>query len=600
MSEMLLLKERAINTIQLGESHFREFKSAFTGPPEKKTQRSVKDICKDISEALVAFSNADGGELLVGVEDDGEITGVPHSDADLQLMLAAPSTYIHKDTPIQLSVSSKIDLNSKAVLFFSVLKGSGEVYQLSDGRCVRRRDKETVPDTPRNIYFDYHEKNSREFDRLFVDGAQVADLDLTLLQTLADNYLRGLSIERYLQQIGVAQYTESGLRLRNAALLLFAKDILRWHPRCQVRVLKVEGSELKSGEQYNVTSDEQVSGNVFELLISSWETLRPFLASKTKFGADARFVQQYLYPEDACREALINAIAHRDYVIQNGIDVFIFNDRMEIRSPGALLSTLSIPDLESLTGSHESRNPFITRVLRENKFMRELGEGLKRIYNLMEENDLERPTLTSDGTSFTITLPHKSIFSKKQTEWLSLFKVFDLDRFQKRIVALGVNDREIAPEDIYNAMNTDDRDTYDREVTALRSLGILQEVRKNTEATRISKRDKIPKRKIGRFRIRSPKGVDQESSEKGVFVANLAGDADKEDLRKAFSQFGRISNVILPRPHKGFGFVFFENKEAARIAIRKLDRFPLKGKEIKTDKVRPKTNINFTGVMGND
>jgi len=65
-----------------------------------------------------------------------------------------------------------------------------------------------------------------------------------------------------LQQIGLAEYAISGLRLRMAALLLFAKDIQRWHPRCQVRILKVAGTELLSGDNYNIQSDEPVQGNV--------------------------------------------------------------------------------------------------------------------------------------------------------------------------------------------------------------------------------------------------------------------------------------------------------------------------------------------------
>ena len=74
--DIVNLEERARTAISLGESHFREFKSAMQGPPGSKTSRETKSICKDIGEALVAFANADGGELLIGVEDDGTITGI--------------------------------------------------------------------------------------------------------------------------------------------------------------------------------------------------------------------------------------------------------------------------------------------------------------------------------------------------------------------------------------------------------------------------------------------------------------------------------------------------------------------------------------------
>jgi ATP-dependent DNA helicase RecG len=237
-----------------------------------------------------------------------------------------------------------------------------------------------VPVNVNNIFFERQEQKSREYDRQFVDGATTADLDVSLVQSIADNYLRGISVEKYLQQIGLTEYSGSGLRVRMSAILLFAKDIQKRHPRSQVRILKVSGTKLEAGEKYNFLSDEFVTGNIFELLVKSWEALRSFLAFKTEFGQAALFQQKYIYPELACREALVNAIAHRDYTIQNCIDVYVFDDRMEIKSPGTPLSTISIEDLWRLKNVHESRNALISRILRENKFMRELGEGMKRIF----------------------------------------------------------------------------------------------------------------------------------------------------------------------------------------------------------------------------
>ena len=76
MEDVLIIQERVKNTIILGESHFREFKTAWEGRPDNKKPRLTKKICEDIAEALVSFANADGGEILIGVEDDGTVTGV--------------------------------------------------------------------------------------------------------------------------------------------------------------------------------------------------------------------------------------------------------------------------------------------------------------------------------------------------------------------------------------------------------------------------------------------------------------------------------------------------------------------------------------------
>src|SRR5207249_10572823 len=110
----LLLEERVRNTIQLGESHFREFKSALEGAPGAKRRRSVRRICGDIAEALVAFANADGGELLIGVDDNGDIAGVPHDDSEISDMIAATQTHVHPDAQLPVTTAAKLELDGQA------------------------------------------------------------------------------------------------------------------------------------------------------------------------------------------------------------------------------------------------------------------------------------------------------------------------------------------------------------------------------------------------------------------------------------------------------------------------------------------------------
>jgi len=412
MEDILFIADKVKNTLILGESHFREFKTAFEGRPDNKKPRLVKSICADIGEALVSFANADGGEVLIGVEDDATITGVAHNETDIQTMLNAVTTHVYRNQKLPLTNSRKLVIDDKTILYFSVNKGTTMIYQLPDGRCVRRKDKSTMPESVDQIQFERQEVISREYDSQFVDGASVTDLDLKLLQGVADQYIKGLSVERYLQQIGLAEYGLNGLRLKRAALLLFASEIDKWHPRSQVRFLKVNGNTLEAGEKYNVITDNTVKGNIFELIFKAWEHLRSFLAYKTEFGLNSKFEQKYVYPEDAVREAILNSIAHRDYSITNAIEIYIFNERMEIKSPGALLSTLTIKNLYQLEGSHESRNSLIARVLRENQLMREIGEGMKRIFGLMEEKELASPELYSNGLWFRVSLWNKTVLNR--------------------------------------------------------------------------------------------------------------------------------------------------------------------------------------------
>src|SRR5258708_19987114 len=103
--DALLLTERISQTISLGESQFREFKSVLEGVPGNKQSRDPKSVSKDIAETLAAFANADGGELLVGVEDDGKVTGFLFSEETVAKLLEAPRSRIHTKTPLESPVA---------------------------------------------------------------------------------------------------------------------------------------------------------------------------------------------------------------------------------------------------------------------------------------------------------------------------------------------------------------------------------------------------------------------------------------------------------------------------------------------------------------
>jgi len=601
----LKLTERVQIAIELGESHFREFKSAYEGPPQDKEPRKPKAVCVDVARTLVAFANADGGELLIGIEDDGTVTGIPYEDEALLLVLDSPQTHVHADTPLPTIRATKITYDRKSLLYFSVPKGSDSVYLTSDGRCLVRRDLESVPAASEQIQFSRAEIASREYDRAFVDGAKVTDLDIRHTGVIAEQISKGMSIEKCLQHLELAEFDGSSLRLRRAALLLFAKEPTKWHPRLHVRILKIDGTEINSGEAYNVTSDEDVNGNILSLIGSSWELLRPHL-TETRFSSDAVFKKQIIYPELACREALTNAIAHRDYNIEGrGLEVRIFTDRMEIVSPGSLLSSIDIEDLRAHNGAHQSRNALISRVLREVGFMRELGEGMTRIFSLMHKNDLTPPLLESTNDTFTITLEHKYVYTKKEKLWLESFSDYDLSREQRTIVLLGYNDKPISPSQIWEAVGIVDTDYYRQLIESLHDLGILYNVATSKEAYNTARARGVDKKKIPRFAIRSPSGRQAPQEEKGtpreldeteytrIYVANIPFEASATEIQEALNPFGEVVEVITPVDRftgqsRGFSFVEFSNAEAAERAVQASGEIELHSRRLYVQKAVPK------------
>jgi ATP-dependent DNA helicase RecG len=500
--EPLLLQERVELATRIGESHYREFKSAIEGAPGEKRKRPVRDICADVAKTLVAFANADGGELFVGIEDDGQITGLPHNDEELERLKAAYRTHVHADTPLPKPVISLIELNGFRVLYYSIAKGNEFAYLTSEGKCLRRLDLESVPVGSEKIQAERLEISSRTWDRTVEASATVDDLDLTLLQQVSNQIAYGVTAEKCLQHLGLAEFTPSGLRLKAAAVLLFAKDVRKFHPGCFVRIFTIGGKERRSGEAFNIVKDDIVADNVVKLVETAWERLSYALTMHTSLTDKAKFQQSYLYPQIACREALINAIVHRNYAIQGrGIEISIFSDRLEILSPGKLLSTISLDDIRKLKGAHESRNPLVARVLREIGYVREMGEGIRRIFDVMRSNALAEPDIQSSNDDFIVTLYHRSLYDPRVKLWLSLFDDFKLSENQTAVLALGFEGREFSTQDIIDRLGIVDTDQVRQILTPLRQLGIVVRTKNDAKAISISKARKIPKRAVPMFKV---------------------------------------------------------------------------------------------------
>jgi len=579
--DIVNLEDRARTAITLGESHFREFKSSLDGPAGRKTPRAARSIAKDIAEALVAFANGDGGELLVGVEDDGTISGINSLATDqIELLEAAPVTHVHNKTPLVNLRSARLKIDGVSLLYFSILKSSSHVHLTADGRCVQRRDLETVPIPPEEILLGRRERESREYDRGYVDGATASDLNTDIVRAVAHQLSAGMSVEKSLQYLDLAEYIGPGLRLRRAALLLFGKEPTRWHPRLQIRILKVEGSELKSGELYNVKSDQIVIGNIVELIERGWEGLRPQLV-QTRLSRGARFESTIMYPELACREALVNAIAHRDYSDEGrGIEIYVFDDRMEVRNPGSLLSSIKIEDLLRLEGVHQSRNAMVCRVLRELGYMRELGEGMRRMFELMRNSELSAPQVSSHGDSFRVTLHHNTIYKPEQVLWLGQFDEFGLTREQKAIIVLGMNGRLVSPQDIWDNLGLVDTEDYRRLVRSLQDLLILTSEIPKVKAQSIARAQRKGVREIPRFRISVPRKSappaiarstteqidatdDVQDRSATVWLGNLSREVTKESLYSFLSSFGTLESIRIPIANgqgRGFAFASFSGQ----------------------------------------
>lgn len=590
MEEVLLLQERVNLATRIGESHYREFKSALEGPPGAKKKRAIKDICADIAKTLVAFANSDGGELYIGIEDDGTITGLMHSSAEIEQLQNAYKTHVHNDTPLPKPQISLVKIDSNTILYFSISKGNEFAYLTADGKCLKRMDLESVPVGAERIQAERLELTSRTWDRKVEPSATLDNLDLPLLQQVSNQVAYGVTAEKCLQHLGLAEFTPSGLKLKTAALLLFAKDVRNFHPGCFVRIFTIGGKERRSGEAFNVIKDDIVADNVLKLVESAWERVSYALTMHTSLSDQARFKQSYSYPQIACREALINAIVHRSYAIQGrGIEISIFSDRLEIASPGRVLSTISLDDIRKLHGAHESRNPLIARVLREVGYVREMGEGIRRIYDVMRSNALAEPDIQSNNDDFTVTLFHKSLYDPRVKLWLSLFDDFKLTETQTAVMALGFEGKEFSTQDIIDRLGIVDTDQVREILTPLRHRGLVIRTKNDATAMSISKSKKIPKRSVPMFKVLENPGsispntdkapklerseiVKPETCEVRLMLTNINYDATVEEVCSALEEKFNVLTIKLPPGtttgrNRGIAYVTVEAKIGSENAV---------------------------------
>ena len=260
----------------------------------------------------------------------------------------------------------------------------------------------------------------------------------------------------------------------------------------------------------------------------------------------------------------------------------IFDDRLAINNPGELLSSITISDLKSLSGVHQSRNTYIARVLRETGFIRELGEGIRRIHELMKSNDMVEPVLESRNKTFSITLFYKHVYSPEEKLWLEEFDSLTLSREQRTAVRLGVNGRLISAKEIFDTVGIVDEKEYRELIESLRMHGILTTTMSSNEATKFKHKYGGSRKAVPRYQIHKPSAesiqetVEEDRTEYArIYVGNIPYDLKEELLYEVLSKFCEVVDVIIPKwsggardsQSKGFCFVEFDKRISANNAL---------------------------------
>src|SRR6266581_4873907 len=460
---------------------FLEFISAYEYRRAAGQKKREEDLAREVVRALSAMANADGGTVLVGVEPDKSVTGIPYNHDELQTLIQAPQHLIRP----QLSLScEKVSLGNLQLLKFEVASGL-EIYRVAGGRSFYRIAAETASLPADQIHALKEAKKHVFYERQQALNATWFDLDADLVTEFVNKTQPGKDPQVFLSQTYHLLDHSRALPCPNmAALLLFAKDPTRWHPRAGIDFVKYDGAERQHGSALNVVKRIRFEAPLVRLIDEAVGRIKEHIRERTILH-DLFFRERLEYPTFAWQEALINAVAHRDYAITGAsIEVWMFDDRVEVRSPGLLPPPVTLEQLQQHKSLHFSRNPLIVRVLADLGYLREMGEGIPRMFQEMEHYGLRPPEFAAEGFFFVVTLRNTPVYDDDTLRWLNQFRASEIGFRQRRLLAYAYCHGKIFSTAEYQQIAEVDRDTAYREIRSMVKNGIVAPLKPKSRSYR--------------------------------------------------------------------------------------------------------------------
>ncbi|PIA83707.1 ATP-binding protein [Streptococcus parauberis] len=425
-----------------------------TSAPESQhfDRKSARIKPKDILKHLIAFANAEGGHLVIGIEDSGEVTGFKHPNSK-KVEEYQNIPFQLKQTPIFFSDEIINVTNSNGekdiVLVISVNPSVDQVIiSDSDEVFLRQADRSVPLSHEQRLQLSY-DKGQRYFEDEIIDGATFEDIDLELINSYKDRIaLPNITTEQVLKSRGLLKNGE----LTAAAILLFGKNPSAFLPQARLRVLKYDDSVAGVGQSFNVIKEKTFDKAIPRIITESRDFVKDQLRDFQFLSSSGEFEIMPEYPEFAWFEGIVNALTHRNYSIRGQhITVSIFNDHLEIKSPGILPNIVTI---ENILNERFSRNPKIARILAEFGWVKEMNEGVKRIYTEMALNFLNNPKYSEpNGTSVLLMLENNILnrqvrLTDKIISQISSEKFSSLNEYEKQVLHLAHNSGKITTSEI--------------------------------------------------------------------------------------------------------------------------------------------------------
>ena len=382
-----------------------------------------------IAENLVAFANTEGGVIVVGLLPDGRPagSGTASSKLDYVIQLADdlynPPVVVESCEQIAVELAPESGDNSahtkpENIAAYAIrVPRSTELHALADGRVLIRSGSRNRPLGGQEILRLASAKNTGDFESEAVPGATVDDFSRAMideyLEKRAERTKRPYSgqTQDLLAEIGAI--TADG-KPTVCGLLLLSEYPQQWLPQSGVVFAKFVGTTPRGDSGLaGYSRREEITGPVPRLIESTWNLVWSEMAvSAIVKGLERE--ETFEYPQFAVREALVNAICHRDYRLRGRrIEVRMFSDRLEVISPGGLPGFITV---ENIKDEHFSRNPRLVGGLFQWGYIEELGLGIDRMMEVMEQAGHLPPRFDARPYSFAVAL-HNERKKPRPPEW---------------------------------------------------------------------------------------------------------------------------------------------------------------------------------------
>ncbi|MBF0119897.1 MAG: putative DNA binding domain-containing protein [Desulfobacterales bacterium] len=381
-------------------------------PESRKLEfkRELPDKLTEVMKTIAAFANGAGGELIIGVSDkDRRVEGV----SDPLMLEERIANAIHDSIEPMISPYISIfNFQGKELLIVRILPGSNKPYFIksmgfdkgvyirigSTNRIAASYICEELRRQSLGIAFETEMDITKSPDDLDAEGLAFFFNNIGHDPSTCESMVKWLLLKKnngdYFPTI--------------AGLVLFGKSDIPDYDFAGIRLTKFQGNTMTT-----ISETREYSTPILPKMETICRNTADFL-KKESYLEGIRRIERTVIPFYAIREAIVNAVVHRDYSIRgSSIKINVFDNRMEVISPGILHGNLDIADIG--TGLSECRNRAIVRIFRKSGMMEELGTGIIRIYNLLAQKSLSRPQFFEQGQFFKAVLPQE----KESTTFLA-------------------------------------------------------------------------------------------------------------------------------------------------------------------------------------